>query len=52
MRFLASRKLSLFCFFLNCIFAFSAFINGDFLWLVLSVAFALLCLYNYQNTED
>jgi len=51
MKFLASRNMSLFCFFLNCIFAFMAYGQNNILWFILSGAFAILCLYNYNNAE-
>ena len=48
MKFLNSKEMSLFCFFVNCFFAASAFIAGEILWLSISMVFAGLCLYNYN----
>ena len=52
MGWLASKNMSLFCFVLNCIFAFSAFVAGDLLWFMISVGFAALCFYNYNNATE
>ncbi len=52
MKFLASKKMSLFCFAINCLFAGAAWLNRDALWFTISTAFAVLCYYNYQNTEE
>ena len=52
MQWLASKNMSLFCFVLNCIFAFSAFVAGDVLWFFISAGFAGLCFYNYNNSPE
>lgn len=49
---LASKKMSLFCFVINCIFAVAAWTAGDSAWFLFSGFFALLCLYNYNNTSE
>ena len=48
MKILASKKMSLFCFILNCIFAFISIINGDFCFLLINISLALICFYNYK----
>lgn len=52
MKLLASKKMSLFCFGVNCLFAANSFINGDAIWFTVSTIFAVLCYYNYQNSEE
>jgi hypothetical protein len=52
MKLLASKKMSLICFVLNCIFAFAAYLASDALWFLFSVSLAALCFYNYQNALD
>jgi hypothetical protein len=49
MKFLASKKMSLFCFALNCLFAGAALLRHDAVWFTISTALAILCYYNYQN---
>ena len=50
MKFFASKNMSLFCFFLNCTFAYFAIIDKNLLWFLMSLIFAIICLYNYKNS--
>jgi len=52
MKFLASKKMSLTCFFINCFFMAAAAQAGDTSWLIFSTCFASLCFYNYVNTPE
>ena len=51
MKYLASKEMSLLCFFINCFFAGFAFMADEALWLIFSMTFAGLCLYNYSVTK-
>lgn len=51
MKFLESKKLSLFCFIINCIFAYAALSRGDIIWFVTSTILACICFYNYKTAE-
>ena len=50
MNWLASKKVSGFCFLLNCLFCGAALMNGDFFWFIFSFIFAILCFHNYKTT--
>ena len=51
MKWLASKELSLACFILNCIFAYSAYIAGDLTWFIFSALLGAICFYNYKNSS-
>lgn len=52
MKLLASKEMSMFCFIINCIFAFAAYVARDPMWFIFSSCFAALCFYNYQNADS
>lgn len=51
MKWLASKELSLVCFILNCIFAYSAYVAGDLMWFIFSALLGAICFYNYKNSS-
>ena len=51
MKWLASKELSLACFILNCIFAYSAYVAGDLMWFIFSALLGAICFYNYKNSS-
>lgn len=52
MDFLASKKVSLFCAFLNLIFAAISLWNGSIFFFLFNIAFAGICFYNWKVTGD
>ena len=49
---MSSKEMSLFCFVLNVIMAFGAFVERNMNWLIFSLALATLCLHNYYVKLD
>ena len=49
---LNSKWFSLFCAIFNGVFAVSSFLNGNWAWALLCVAFCALCTRNYLVAKE
>ena len=49
MKFLSSKELSMFCFLVNCFFAITSLYVGNYIFFLMSMFFAIICVSNVFN---